>query len=82
MNEAGDEREERGEKEERPAERERDDGRGVPVTPEEEAAQDGEDSSHGPPETAVLRRSTHGEEFRRTAVAHLHHVAAFRPDLR
>jgi hypothetical protein len=43
----------RSEKEERPAERERDDGHGVPVTPEKEAAQDGEDASHGPSETAI-----------------------------
>jgi hypothetical protein len=43
----------RGEKEERPAERERDDGHGVPVTPKKEAAQDGEDASHGPSETAI-----------------------------
>jgi hypothetical protein len=51
---AGEKRGEKGgEEEERPAERERDEGRGVPVAPEKEAAQDGEDASHGPSETAV-----------------------------
>ena len=57
---AGEKRgEERGEKEKRPAEGERDDGRGIPVTPEKEAAQDGEDASHGPSEAAVQGARRH-----------------------
>lgn len=44
----------RGEKEKRRAERERYGGRGKPLTPEKETAQDGEDPSNGPSETAVL----------------------------
>jgi len=57
---AGEKRgEKRGEKEKRRAERERDDGSGIPVTPEKEPAQDGEQSSHGPSEAAVQGARRH-----------------------
>ena len=57
----------RGKKEERPAERERHDGRGVPVTPEKEAAQEGEDASHGPSKTAICGTRCHRRILARPA---------------
>ena len=59
----------RSEKEERPAERERDDGRGVPVTPEKEPAQEGEDASHGPSEPAICGTRCHRRILARPAHA-------------